>query len=264
MVMSPRAIWKASIRFGAVSVPVRLYSAVQDRTVHFRLLHGTDLMPVKQRMVHPGTGRPIPSDQIRRGYETEAGEFVILEDEELAGLEPASSRDIVVTRFVDPGAIGHQWYDRPYLLGPDGDPESFSALALALRRSARQGVVQWTMRKREYVGALLERDGNLMLITMFHTGEVVDPAGLPRPEGRPLEKQELLMAEQLIALLEGEFDHAAYYDEYRRQVLALIEAKDTGTPVPFRRIEERPPEAVSLKELLSRSVARAKEEREVA
>jgi DNA end-binding protein Ku len=259
-----RAIWKGIIRLGAVEVPVKLYSAVEERSIHFRLLHKSDLSPVKQRMVHPRTGEPVPYDQILRGYKTEEGEFVILEDKDLAALEPEPSRIIDVSRFVDPGVISHQWYDRPYVLGPDGDLEQFNGLTEALRRGAKEGVASWTMRKKTYTGTLRAGAGTLMLITLFHTEEVVTAEALPRPEGRALEEQERRMAEQLINALEGDFELAAFKDEYRERVMALIRAKDRGERLELKKVEERTPEPLPLTELLRRSVERVNEEREVA
>ncbi|HUH12073.1 MAG TPA: Ku protein [Longimicrobiales bacterium] len=126
-----RAIWKAKIRFGGVEVPVKLYSAVRDRGVHFRLLHRKDRVPVKQRMVDPESGEVVAYEDIRRGYETGQGTFVILDEEELAQAEPEPSREIEITRFVPPEQINHQWYERPYFLGPDEDAEAYAALAVA-------------------------------------------------------------------------------------------------------------------------------------
>jgi DNA end-binding protein Ku len=262
--MAARAIWKGIIRFGSVEVPVKMYSALEDRSIHFRLLHRPDLSPVNQRMVDPRTGEPVPFHTIRRGYQTDEGEIILLENEELETLIPEHSRDIEVTRFVGPGVISHQWYDRPYVLGPDGETESFHALTEALDKSGKEGVARWTMRKKAYIGALRAGNRSLMLITLFHAEEVVGASALPRPEGRPLEELELRMAEQLVSALEGEFDPASYRDEYRERVLELIQAKDRGTAVAFRRREERPPEPMPLSELLKRSVERVREEREVA
>jgi DNA end-binding protein Ku len=262
--MAARAIWKGVIRFSAVEVPVKLYSALEDRSIHFRLLHEPDLSPVKQRMVNPRTGEPVPHDQILRGYETEEGEIVVLEDKELAALEPEPSRDIEVTRFVDSGVVNHQWYDRPYALGPDNDPEAFAALFKALQGSGKEGIARWTMRNKAYRGALRAGTSSLMLITLFHSEEVVSAADLPRPEGRPLDEQELRMAEQLIGALEGEFNPLEYRDDYRKRVLELVHAKDSGGKVELGKYEERKPEPVSLSELLKQSVEKIREEREVA
>jgi DNA end-binding protein Ku len=264
VIVAARAIWKGVVRFGGVSLPVKLYSAVQDRSVHFRLLHRDDLVPVRQRMVDPRNGNVVPPDQIRRGFQPEDGEIVIMSDEDLAALEPEPSRDMEVTRFVDPGVISPEWYDRPYLLGPDGDEDSFSALFHALRRSGKEGLVRWTMRKKRYVGALLSGPGTIMLITLFHAEEVVGTADLPRPAGRPLEELEVRMAEQLVSALAGDFNLRDFRDEYRDRVMELVAAKDSGAQISMPPVEERRPEPLSLTELLQRSLERAKEERQVA
>ena len=229
-----RAIWKGVIRFGGIEAPVKLYSAVQDRSVHFRLLNPDTLTPIKQRMVNPSTGDQVPYDEVRRGYELEEGVYVVLDEEELDELQPEKSRNIEITRFLDPQIITHEWYDRPYHLGPDEDAETYYALTDALEKQDKEGVARWTMRNKEYVGALRVIDGHLMLITLRRAGEVVPASALEPPAGRKPDARELKMAEQLIAALEDEFDLAAYQDEYRERVLELVEAKAEGKTVQFR------------------------------
>jgi len=258
--MAARAIWKGIIRFGGISVPVKLYSAVEDRNIHFRLLHEKDHTPVEQRMVNPATGEAVPGDQVRRGVETGEGEIVILTPDELESLEPDASRDIEILRFVDPERISHQWYDRPYYMGPDGDPAPYFALVKALEKERKEGVARWKMRKKSYVGALGIDNGYLTIITLRHAGEVVDAASLPRPSSRDLEPQELRMAEQLVSALEAEFDPAAYRDEYRDQVMALIETKAQGGTIRMAKVREPRPKAASLTDMLERSLKQAKEE----
>jgi DNA end-binding protein Ku len=262
--VAARAIWKGVIRFGDVSVPVKLYSAVEERAIHLRLLHAKDQAPVKQVMVHPGTGEPVSNDQVRKGYDTGEGAIVVLSDEELEGLEPEASRDIQVTEFIEPRLLGYAWYDRPYYLGPDGNEGAYFALARVLEAEGKEGVVRWTMRKREYVGALRAEGGRLDLITLHHASEVVDASSLPRPKGRAPEKQELQMAEQLLTALAGEFELGAYRDEYRTKVLALVEKKARGEKLEARRPKKRKPEAESLTDVLKASLERVKEERRVA
>jgi DNA end-binding protein Ku len=255
--MGSRALWKAVIRFGSIAVPVKLYSAVQERAVHFRLLHEKDHTPVTQKMVNPNTGEVVPYEEIRRGYETKEGEIVLLEKEELEALEPPPSRDIEVLHFVDPGLISHQWYDRPYYLGPDTDPERYFALAESLEQGRMEGFARWTMRKKRYIGALLAEGGYLKMITLRFAEEVVRAADLPRPEGRPLARQELQMAEQLIRALEGDFNADDYRDEYRDRVRALVETKARGGRVELKRVREKKPKVVSLADLLKQSIERA-------
>lgn len=234
-----RAMWKGVIRFGDVAAPVKLFSAVQDRGVSFRLLDGETLRPVKQRMVNPVTGDVVAYEEVRRGYPVEEGVFVLLDDEELESIRPEPSRDIEVTRFLDPEAIDHAWYDRPYYLGPDEDPGTYFALVDALEAEGKEGVVRWTMRNKEYVGALRAEDGHLLLLTLRRPDEVILASALEPPRGREPDERELAMAEQLVAALEDEWDPAAYRDEYRERVLELVAAKAEGQTLEFREPAKR-------------------------
>ncbi len=253
-----RAIWKGVIRFGDISAPVKLYSAIQDRSVRFRLLNEETLSPVSQRMVNPVTGDVVPHDQIRRGFEVEPGVFVVLEDDELESIQPEKSRDIEVTRFVESSAIDHQWYDRAYHLGPDEDVESYYALAAALEDSGKEGIVRWAMRNKEYVGALRGEEGRLLLITLRRADEVIPASALEPPAGREPDPKELAMAEQLVSALADEFDPTDYRDEYRDRVLELIEAKAEGKTLRLRKPTERQ-EADDLTTSLEASLRAAKE-----
>lgn len=252
-----RAIWKGTITFGSTKVPVKLYSAVEDRTVHFRMLHRKDRQPVKQHMVNPETGKVVPYERIRRGLEIDRGVFVMIEDDELKELEPEESREIEITRFVPPTQITHQWYDRPYFLGPDGEDDAYRALVEAMKRKDREGVARWVMRKKEYVGALRVEGDFLMLITLRNAEEVVPASDLPAPEGRELTGKEVQLAKQLIAALEGDFDPMAYRDEYRDRVLELIETKAKGKRPKVRKLRPKKPSQKSLADVLSASLAAA-------
>jgi DNA end-binding protein Ku len=252
-----RAIWKGVLVLDELRVPVKLYAAVQDQAVRFRLLDERSRRPVKQRMVDPEQERPVPQEEIRRGFEVEEGTFVVLEDEELAQLEPDADREMEITRFVPPAELGHQWYERPYYLGPDGDDAAYAALREALRRQDVEGVVAWTMRKKEYRGALRVRGDHLVLITLRNAEEVLPAAALPRPEGRQLDRKERAMAEQLVGLLEDEFDQEAFRDEYRERVLEFIAAKAKGKVIRLRKPKTRE-EPASLAAALEGSLAAAR------
>jgi DNA end-binding protein Ku len=258
--MGARAMWKGILRFGGLSIPVKLYSAVEDRKVHLRLLHAKDQEPVKQVMIHPGTGKPVPFSEIRKGYDTGDGEVVLLSDEELESLAPKESRDIELVGFVDPALVNHQWYDRPYYLGPDGDETAYFAFACALEKERKEGVARWTMRKKQYVGALLADQGHFKLITLHHAGEVVDASSVPRPKGRAAEQQELRMAEQLLNALSADFDPHAYRDEYRKRVLELVETKARGGEIVRREVKEKRPKRASLAEILEASLKQVQQE----
>ncbi|MCF8060900.1 MAG: Ku protein [Deltaproteobacteria bacterium] len=263
--MAARAIWKGTLAFGAVSVPVKLYAAAEDRTVHFRLLHEKDKTPVARQLVHPGTGKPVPREETRRGYvDEEEGTAVLLDDEELEALEPEPGREVTVKGFLDPGRIGHAWYDRPYYLGPDGSSRAYTALARAMEKTGKEGFCCWTMRKKTYIGALRAENGYLKMITLRFAGEVIDEADLPRPKGRDLTKQELDMAGQLVEALEGDFNPEAYRDEHRERVMELIRTKARGEKVTLKKPKEKKAEVIPLTDMLKKSIQQAKKEKKVA
>lgn len=250
--MAARAIWKGIIRLGDVPVPVKLYGAVEEKAIHFRLLHKKDMTPVRQEMVHPETGEVVPAEAIRHGYATEAGEMVILTDEELKGLEPESSRDIEISRFLPCSAIDHRWFERPYFLGPDGDPEAYFALVAVLRSAGTEGLARWSMRSKEYFGILRLEQGYPVLITLRHAEEVVQLADLKIPAGREVDKKELALADS--------FDPAQYKDEYRERVMGLIAGKASGKIV---RLHKSAPKKTTrdLKKALEESLQIARERR---
>ncbi len=227
--MSARAIWKGVLNVGSEKLPVKLYSAVQDKSVHFHILDSSKHEPVKQRMVVPDTGKEVPHEEVRRGLEIEPGTYVTFSDEELAKFEPESSRDIEVTRFVAPEKINHQWYDHPYYLGPDEDADSgYFAFAKALGDTGVEGVARWVMRDKHYTGALQAREGYLVLVTLRHADEVLSAKELPQPAGRVPDPREIQMARQLVSMLEGEFSPEDFKDDYRERVMKFIEAKAKG------------------------------------
>ncbi|MDB4987399.1 MAG: ykoV 2 [Myxococcaceae bacterium] len=225
--MAARAIWKGVLQLGSHKLPVKLYSAVEERGVHFRLLQERTHEPVRQQLVDPSTDEVVPYPEVRRGFAVDHS-FVILKKEELDELAPKPSRDIAVSHFVSTQKLGPEWLVRPYYLGPDGDEEGYFALAEALTAEDKEGVAHWVMRNQEYAGVLRAIDGYLMLITLRHADEVIKESELPRPEGRPHSDKELSMAEQLIAAYEDAFDPSQYQDEYRERVLSFVEAKAKG------------------------------------
>lgn len=254
--MAARAIWKGQLLLGDQRIPLKLYSAVEDKQVRFRLLHEKDQVPVKQIMVNPISGDRVEYSDARRGYETGDGHMIVLEDEDLESLEPEASREIEVLRFVEPHELPNAWYDRPYYLGPDGDHalRSWGALAAALEETGREGVVRWTMRKKQYRGALRLHEGVPMLMTLRSAEEVVSVGALEPPEGRELDPRELEMAERLVEMLEGTFDPGSWEDTYRVRVMELIEAKAEGRTISLEEYRERRNEEASLEGALTASL----------
>jgi DNA end-binding protein Ku len=226
--MAARAIWKGDIKIGSTKLPVKLFSAVQDYTIHFHMLEKRTHQRIKQHMVDPETGQEVPKEDIRKGYEIEKGTFVLLDDEELQKFEPEASRDIDVVEFISPEHLDSQWYDRPYYIGPDGNTKDYFALAQALREKDKEGIARWVMRNKQYIGALRAEGEYLVLVTLRYAEEVLSARELPAPSGGTLSSAEVKMAEQLVNVLRDDFRPADFRDEYRDRVMAFIEAKAKG------------------------------------
>lgn len=254
-----RAIWKGVLRFDHASVPVKFYTAIEDRGIHLRLLDRRSHEPVKEKMVDAETGKVVAQADIRRAYPTGDDQLVLLEPEELEELQPEPSREIRITRFVESSGIAHQWYDRPYYLGPDDSEDAYFALAAALQAEGRQGLARWVMRDKEYVGALRAEGDYLMIFTLRHPGEVVLAESLAAPPGRELSAREIAMAKQLISAMEADdFDLTAFHDEYRERVLDLVHAKAAGKVIRFPRARRQARER-SLEDLLEKSLSTKQE-----
>ena len=233
--MSARAVWRGVIELGPssskVSVPVKLYTAVEDKSVSFRLLHLADGVPVRQVLVNPKTKEVVEYADSERGFVTGEGELVSLDADELEALEPEPSRTIEVLRFLQPGTIEHRWYQRPYYLGPDGDDDAYFTLTAALGREELEGVARWVMRDKEYVGALRLHHGYPMLVTLRYAEDVVPLDEVGPARDATLDDTQVAMAGQLITMLAGEFEPQTYEDEYRAAVLDLIEKKKRGSTI---------------------------------
>ena len=261
--MAARAIWKGDLKLNSTRVPVKLYSAVQDKTVRFHILDERSKTRVKQHMIDPDSGDEVDNEEVRKGFEVEPGTFVVLDAKDLESLEPEASRDIDVEKFVPKDAIPPEYYDRPYYLGPDGDQVAYFALVEALKNKEKEGIARWVMRKREYIGALGAEDDHLLMFTLRNSEEVLSAKDLPRPAGRAPDKRELAMAKQLVDLLKGEFDPKEYKDEYRNRVEEFVEKKAKGRKPKLRLVKSKKQPA-SLDKVLAKSIESLKKEKRSA
>jgi DNA end-binding protein Ku len=260
--MAARAIWKGELKLDRTKLSVKLYSAVEDRNVRFHILDRSRTR-VKQHMVEPDSGKEVPNEEIRKGYEIEPGRFVILEEADLKKLIPEPSREIEISEFVPVEAIPQQFYERPYYLGPDGDQSSYFALAEALENQQREGIARWVMRNKMYTGALGAKDGYLTLYTLRNANEVIAADELPHPAGRAPTKKELDLAKHLVSLLEGEFNPAEYKDEYRERVLEFIAKKAKGHAPRLAAVKTKR-KTTSLDSVLAKSIASLKKGKRAA
>ena len=230
-----RAIWSGTISFGLLNVPVRLYSAVARRNIALREIRESDSARIKHRRVAEGTDEEVPYENIVKAYELSPGQYVPLSKDEMAAMAPEKTRAIDVQDFVDIEEIDPMYFDSPYYLGPaEGAEKAYSLLAAAMESSGKAAISRFVFRNKEHLAAIRATDGVLTLTTMRFHDEVVPPSDLDDalPDKQPkVAKREREMAEQLIDSLSTEFDPGSYRDEYREQLLALIERKAEGKEI---------------------------------
>jgi DNA end-binding protein Ku len=259
-----RAIWSGSISFGLLNVPVKLYSAVARRNIALREIRDSDSARIKHRRVAEGTDEEVPYENIVKAYEITPGQYVPLSKEEMSALAPEKTRAIEVQDFVDLEEIDPIYFDSPYYLGPaPGAEKAYALLAKAMKASGKVAISRFVFRNKEHLAALRTDGKVLTLTTMRFADEVVASGELDEvlPEKAPkVAKREQEMAEQLIDSLSTEFDPSAYRDEYREQLLSLIERKAEGKEIVASEAEE--PQATKAPDLmaaLEESIAAAKE-----
>jgi DNA end-binding protein Ku len=261
-----RAIWTGSISFGLLNVPVRLYSAVARRSIALREIRESDSSRIKHRRFAEGTDEEVPYDEIIKAFEITPGRYVPLSKDEMEALAPEKSRAIEVQDFVDIEEIDPMYFDSPYYLGPaDGAEKAYSLLAAAMESSGKAAIARFVFRNKEHLAAVRASGGALTLTTMRFDDEVVPASELDDalPQKKPkVAKKEQEMAEKLIESLSTEFEPASYRDEYREQLMGLIETKAEGKEIVAPEIEEaQPTKAPDLMAALEESIAAVKGDR---
>jgi DNA end-binding protein Ku len=264
-----RAIWTGSISFGLLNVPVRLYSAVARRNIGLRQIRESDGARIRQRRVVEGSDEEVPYEEIGKAYELSKDRYVPLSKDELAALAPERSRSIEVQDFVDLGEIDPMYFDSPYYLGPaEGAEKAYSLLAAAMQASGKVAIARFVFRNKEHLAAIRPAEGVLTLTTMRFADEVVPVSELEDviPEKRPkVAKKEQEMAESLIESLSTAFDPSGYRDEYREQLLSLIERKAEGKEIVAAQAEApKATKAPDLMAALEESIAAVKDKRGAA
>jgi DNA end-binding protein Ku len=260
----PRAIWSGSISFGLVNIPVKLYSAVSRKSVHFNQLDARTKSRVRQKRVSAEDGTEVPYDQIVKGYELAGGAYVVVTDDELAALDPKAARTIDIDEFVDLADIDPIFYDAAYYLVPDKSSKPYALLARAMEDTGKVGIARFVMRTKQYLAAIRPQEGRLLLSTMVYADEVNDPAEIPELadlEDLEIAERELRMAEQLIESLSADFEPVKFHDNYREAVIELIERKASGEEVVAPAATAEPDKVVDLMAALEASVAAAKDAR---
>lgn len=257
-----RSIWKGAISFGLVTIPVKLYSATEQKDVTFHQVHREDGGRIRYKRVCTVDGEEIPYSDVAKGYELATGEMVVLTDEDFEGLPLSTSRRIDVLQFAPAEQIDPIYFAKSYYLEPDAEgAKSYVLLRDALESSGQLAVVKVALRQRESLATLRVRDGVFVLETMLWPDEIRKPDFEFLDEDIEVRAQELKMAESLITTMESDFDPAAYHDTYREALQEVIEAKVAGKEVVAPAEGEEAGPAVDLMAALRASVEAAKRER---
>ena len=257
----PRTLWKGSLSFGLVTIPIRLYTAIDEKSISFNQLRKSDHSRIGYKRVAKADGEEVGYDEIVKGYEYANDRYVVFEPDELEAIKPSSSRTIDILQFVPLDQIDPIYFDRPYYLAPEAaGAKAYGLLAHAMKDKGTVAVCKVTLRDKEYLATLRLRDDLFVLETM-HWPDEIRPASLADfdidevPEPR---KQEVQMAEALIENLTEDFDPTAYHDEYRDRILEAVQQKIEGEEVTVMEEGEEPAAVVDLMEALRASVEAAK------
>jgi DNA end-binding protein Ku len=257
-----RAIWSGSVAFGLVNVPVQLFSATEDRTVHFHQFERDTSSRIRYRRVNEDTGEEVDYDDIVKGYDLGDGNYVLVTREELEAVEPGRSRTIEITDFVDAAEIDPIYYQKTYYLAPrdDSAAKAYELLVRAMADSGRTAVATFVMRSKQYLAALRPMDDVLTLETMYFAEEVRDAHQEidQLPTSAEIGSRDLDTAGTLVDAMTTDWDPSNYRDTYRDRVLELIEAKQAGEEIVTPVQEETGAEVVDLMAKLEQSLDAAR------
>lgn len=261
----PRSIWKGAISFGLVSIPIRLYSATEEKDISFRQVHPADGGRIKYKRVCESCGEEVPYAEIARGYEMPDGRLVILTAADFEDLPLATTKSVEVVQFVAEADVDPTYFAKTYFLQADGPgAKPYVLLRDALVNSGKSALVKVALRSREALALIRPKDGVLLLHTMIWPDELRDGSFAAPPSELNVSAAEVSMAESFIEALSGEFQPAAYHDAYREALEKLVQSKAEGVPLEATSEEPAQAEVVDLVAALRASVEAAKRRREAA
>src|SRR5881409_1162611 len=260
-----RAIWKGSISFGLVNIPITLYPATRREELKFRLLRKNDLSPVNYKRVAEKDGREVPWDQIVKGYEYEKGKFVVLKDEDFERVDLEATQTVDIQDFVDIDEINPMFFYKPYYLEPQkGGDKAYALLRDSLEENKKVGIAKVVIKTRQYLAGVKPEDGALVLELMHFADELADPEKLHVPKKMEVGKREMSMAKSLIDTMSSKWNPEKYKDDYREALMEVIEEK---VEAGGKEIEEKPRKApkptkvIDLVSVLQKSLEESGEKR---
>ena len=234
----PRAIWSGTISFGLVNVPVRMYSAIDEKDVHFHLIHEPDGGRIGYQKFCKAEEKLVPDDEIVKAFEVKKDELVVLTDDDFEAVKTEGVKTIEISDFVPYEEIDPIYFDRTYFLGPqDGGEKVYALLREAMEQTGLAAIGKYVMRDRQHLGCLRVREGVIALEKMFFHDEI-RPADDLAPGKRKVAKAELQMATALVEQFTGKFEPEKYEDTYRKALLAVIKAKQKGKTIAAVPVEE--------------------------
>jgi DNA end-binding protein Ku len=257
-----RPIWKGSISFGLVYIPIAVYPATREEKLSFRQLRKTDLSPIKYKKVAEADMKEVPADQIVKGFEYEKGRYIVLSDEDFEKVRIESTHSIDITDFVDLGHVDPKFFYKPYFLEPQkGGEKAYSLLHKALSGTGKIGIAKVVISNREYL-ASVKPDGLFLVLELMHfASEVLTPEELNRPKTE-LNDKELKMANALIESMSSDWEPQKYRDEYRSAVMEMIEQKAKNKQLPVAPVAApRSTKVVDLVKVLQESINRSRSDR---
>lgn len=257
------AIWSGSINFGLVTIPVKLFTAVKSDDLSFNMLHKKDEGRIKYERVCSVDDKPVPWDEIVKGYEYEKGQYVVLTDEDFKKVNPEATQSVDILEFVELDKINPMYFDKPYYLEPTKQGRhAYALLREALAKSNRVAVARVVIRTKEYIAAVKPLGDALVLELMHWANEIVAADTLELPEGEKLPEAEMKMAKMLIDTMSVDaFEPEKFVNRYHDEVLAMIEARARGQELP--KAKKAPPRAkvVNLMDVLAQSLEESKKRR---
>jgi DNA end-binding protein Ku len=245
-----RAIWSGSLAFGLINIPVRIYSASEERALKFKLLDKHGHCPISYAKVCRGTNKEVKYEDIVKGYEYQKGDFVILTDEDFKKAAPKKTKAIEIVSFTEESEVETKYINKPYFIEPDSKAEkAYVLLREALKKSKKAGIARYVFKDKEHIG-LVKPEGNaLMLIELRFQDELRTPEDLKIPDKAEYTKKELDIALMLINQLEEHFNVAQYHDTYTEALKKVIEKKAEGRPIKVP--EDAEPVPTDMKNLMS-------------